>query len=46
MLFADFDWNRVLMSAVMGGIIGGVVGVAMWVAKKVGGGDKQDRTGK
>jgi hypothetical protein len=40
MLFGDFDWNRVLMSGLIGGIIGGVVGLVMYLFKKATGRDK------
>ena len=37
MLFGDFDWNRVLMSGLIGGIIGGAVGLLMYLFKKTTG---------
>ena len=33
MLFADFDWTRVLIA----GAIGGVIGLLVWVIKQVSG---------
>ncbi len=34
MLFADFDWTRVLIA----GAIGGVIGLVVWLVRKVTGG--------
>ena len=39
MLFAEFDWNRVLTSALIGGVVGG----AVWMVKKLSGGGKSGR---
>lgn len=33
-LLADFDWNQVLRSALIGGVIGGFVGVFVYFFKK------------
>jgi hypothetical protein len=40
MVFADIDWNRVLMQGLIGGVIGGVIGLILFLFKKKGGGDK------
>jgi gas vesicle protein len=34
MLFADFDWNQVLMKGLIGAVIGGVIGLFVAIAKK------------
>lgn len=39
-MFGDFDWNQVLMKALIGGVIGAVVGIVVYLGKKVSGGDK------
>ena len=39
-MFADFDWNQVLMKGLIGGVIGGVVGLVVYLGKKASGGDK------
>lgn len=41
MLFAEFDWNRVLIAAVIGGAIGGIV----YLVKKLTGAGKSDAGG-
>jgi hypothetical protein len=41
MLFADIDWNQVLMKGLIGGVIGGVVGLVMYLVKKGTGADKE-----
>jgi hypothetical protein len=38
MLFSDFDWNQVLIKALIGGVIGGVIGLVMYFVKKGRGG--------
>jgi hypothetical protein len=41
MVFADFDWNQVLMKGLIGGIIGGAVGLVLFLTKKATGADKR-----
>lgn len=43
MLFADFDWNQVLRSALIGAAIGGAVGLIAWIAKRNKPTDKDDK---
>jgi hypothetical protein len=42
MLFADIDWNQVLIKGLIGGIIGGVVGLVMFLVKKASGAGQRD----
>jgi gas vesicle protein len=43
MLFAEFDWNQVLIKGLIGGVIGGLVGLFIWIGKKASGNDTRDR---
>ncbi len=43
MSFADFDWNRVFVHALIGGAVGGLVGLFVWLGKKAAGGGTRTR---
>lgn len=43
LLFAEFDWNQVLIKGLIGGVVGGLVGLFIWIGKKASGNNARDR---